>query len=324
MPEMLDRSARIIEGTERLEIRGLLNIGAGDVAEVAENVALVESFSNVVAFATGGGLTVFDVSHGSSHANTLTALRRWSAAPVRTAVYTHGHVDHVTGADVFDAEAERTGAPAIRYIGHESVPSWLRSLQTHEWLQRCHQPAAVPIARAVVPEQIPLPRRGVRHVRARSKPATPCSSCTTAWRDRRPHMGLGSCAPRPCAVGDLFIWAVPERRRPPEGPALPRGTGRWRCRRWPPSMPELLLPAHGPERSRHTARAPGAHRHGRGALESLHARARPDERRRHASTTSCARVRLPDRLAAPPVPATHVRRARVRGPQPVAVVRRLV
>src|SRR4051794_38195481 len=105
MTEMLDRSARIIDGNERLEMRGLVNAHASNVAEVAPGVALVESFSNVVAFDTGDALTVFDVSHELFAPNALTTLRKWSSKRVHTAVYTHGHVDHVTGAGVFDADA---------------------------------------------------------------------------------------------------------------------------------------------------------------------------------------------------------------------------
>ena len=36
-------------------------------------------------------------------------MRGWSEAPVHTAVYTHGHIDHVFGIERFDDEAAKDG-----------------------------------------------------------------------------------------------------------------------------------------------------------------------------------------------------------------------
>src|SRR5689334_11060758 len=119
---MLTRSARIVDGLESLDMRGLVNGGAStEAAAVGDGIALVEAFSNVVALRTEPGLECFDVSHALLADDARLPLRRWDDARVDTVVYTHGHVDHVTGADVFDSEADRTGGGRIRYFAHEAV-----------------------------------------------------------------------------------------------------------------------------------------------------------------------------------------------------------
>ena len=119
--EMLERSARWIDGSEAPAMLGLFSTEPGGLAELTDRVAFIESFSNVVTFATDEGVVVFDVSHHLSAPTVLSELRRWTDAPVHTAVYTHGHVDHVTGAQAFDADAARHGHAPIRYVGHEAV-----------------------------------------------------------------------------------------------------------------------------------------------------------------------------------------------------------
>ena len=82
---MLDRSARWADGVEPLMMKGVFSESAGSAEEVAAGVALVEAFSNVVAFDTADGLVVFDVSHALSAPTVLQHLRGWRPAPVHTA-----------------------------------------------------------------------------------------------------------------------------------------------------------------------------------------------------------------------------------------------
>ena len=65
----------------------------GPLEEVADGVGFVPSFANVSA---------------------LTRLH--------TAVYSHGHIDHVLGVPVFEAEAAENGWEAPRVVAHEALP----------------------------------------------------------------------------------------------------------------------------------------------------------------------------------------------------------
>jgi len=91
------------------------------LSELADGVAMVESFSHVVAVDTGDGLVTFDSSSMRTGSAALVALRTWSNDPVNTLVYTHGHLDHVGGSRAFAAEAAEANRAGPRVLGHERV-----------------------------------------------------------------------------------------------------------------------------------------------------------------------------------------------------------
>ena len=49
-------------------------------------------------------------------------LRRWSSERLNTAVFSHGHIDHVFGVGLFEAEAEENGWRAPYVVAHENLP----------------------------------------------------------------------------------------------------------------------------------------------------------------------------------------------------------
>ncbi|MEQ9321012.1 MAG: alkyl sulfatase dimerization domain-containing protein [Polyangiaceae bacterium] len=92
-----------------------------ELSEIADGVAMVEAFSHVVAFGTDAGLVLFDTSLEPFAPAILRSLRGWSKAPVHTIAYTHGHVDHVGGAQAFIDETKDGGHPEPTVVGHEGV-----------------------------------------------------------------------------------------------------------------------------------------------------------------------------------------------------------
>jgi alkyl sulfatase BDS1-like metallo-beta-lactamase superfamily hydrolase len=119
MADLLALSTRIID-------EGVLDEPANRVtqqlSELAEDLAIVESFSHVVTFATDAGLVCFDTSGALTGKAVVEALRGWSDARFHSLLYTHGHVDHVGGAGAFVADAASHGHPVPRVVGHENVP----------------------------------------------------------------------------------------------------------------------------------------------------------------------------------------------------------
>ncbi len=107
-----------------------------ELNELADGVALIESFSHVVVIDTGDGLVTFDSSGPATGAMVVESLRAWSTDPVHSIVYTHGHVDHVGGSRAFAADANDRGNPLPRVIGHEQViPRFDRYEQTRGYNQ---------------------------------------------------------------------------------------------------------------------------------------------------------------------------------------------
>jgi alkyl sulfatase BDS1-like metallo-beta-lactamase superfamily hydrolase len=92
-----------------------------ELSELADGVALIESFSHVVVVDTGDGLVTFDSSSAYTGQAVVESLRTWRGDPVHTLVYTHGHADHVGGSRAFAADSTKHGRPIPRVLGHERV-----------------------------------------------------------------------------------------------------------------------------------------------------------------------------------------------------------
>ncbi len=73
----------------------------GDPFEVAPDVFMFPAFVNTYALRTPAGLLLVDPGFGHASRPMHDAVRAWSEAPLHTAVYTHGHVDHAFGLRAF-------------------------------------------------------------------------------------------------------------------------------------------------------------------------------------------------------------------------------
>ena len=92
--------------------------------EIAEGVLCLKSIASVNALDTGDGLVMLDTG-GEFDINTVhREIRGWRPdAPVRAAVYSHHHVDHVFGTKRFEEEATEKGWPQPVVYAHEDLPS---------------------------------------------------------------------------------------------------------------------------------------------------------------------------------------------------------
>lgn len=87
--------------------------------QLAPGLGFVAAFANAAAVATPDGLVLIDTS-SMFHAHAVfESVRRFSSAPLHTAVYTHGHVDHVFGLPPFEREAHEQGR-RIHVLAHRA------------------------------------------------------------------------------------------------------------------------------------------------------------------------------------------------------------
>ncbi len=117
---LLERSARYIDGAV-YEGPRTINPVDGTFHEVAEGVGLVCGFSHIWTLDGGESLAVLDTSLPGFASVALEHLRRWRGVPVDTVVYTHGHVDHVSGAQAFLDDAAERGHPSPTVVAHDAV-----------------------------------------------------------------------------------------------------------------------------------------------------------------------------------------------------------
>src|SRR2546423_7256479 len=137
--DVLELAERLWQGEATVEEHNPL-FPAQEMAEVADGIAFVASLANVSAFTTDDGLVLVDTGSpfmaGAIHGQ----LRTWPELPLHTAVYSHGHIDHVFGVPVFAEEAATNGWRAPHVIAHEDLPARFdRYVLTRGWNSAINQ-----------------------------------------------------------------------------------------------------------------------------------------------------------------------------------------
>jgi glyoxylase-like metal-dependent hydrolase (beta-lactamase superfamily II) len=100
-----------------------------ELSELADGLAIVESFSHSVVLDAGDGLVAFDASHARTGSAVVEAIGSWSDTPVTHLVYTHGHADHVGGSPDFAA-----AYGDMTVVGHRNVETrFERYAYTNDW-----------------------------------------------------------------------------------------------------------------------------------------------------------------------------------------------
>jgi alkyl sulfatase BDS1-like metallo-beta-lactamase superfamily hydrolase len=131
MADLIALSTKVVDAGRADES---VNRTTGELSEIADGLAMVESFSHVVAWNSGDGLVCFDTSHVNTGQQVVDSIRNWTSDPFNALVYTHGHVDHVGGSVAFGANAAALGHKAPRVIGHKNVQRRFdRYRYTNDW-----------------------------------------------------------------------------------------------------------------------------------------------------------------------------------------------
>jgi alkyl sulfatase BDS1-like metallo-beta-lactamase superfamily hydrolase len=252
MADLLSLSARIIDSGTADEPT---NRVTQELSEVADGVAVVESFSHAVALRTDEGLVVFDASGAHTGAQVVEALRGWSDAPVHTLVYTHGHVDHVGGSGAFVADAAARGHARPRVVAHAEVGRrFARYRATDGWnlIINARQFGGVRDRSLRIggegpgrflPDDVAAPE--VTYV---DRLALDVGGLDIELRHGRgetdDHTWAWIPALRAVACGDFLIWNFPNAGNPQK---VQRYPDEWAAalRQMAALEPELLLPAHG-------------------------------------------------------------------------------
>lgn len=88
---------------------------------IVEGVHMWPAFANAYIFQTDDGLLMFDTGSRPTSGALFTATRALTDAPLNSAIYSHGHLDHVCGTAGFDDESENNGTTRPTVIAHSAV-----------------------------------------------------------------------------------------------------------------------------------------------------------------------------------------------------------
>jgi alkyl sulfatase BDS1-like metallo-beta-lactamase superfamily hydrolase len=214
--------------------------------ELAPGVLTMISVASVNAIETGDGLAMLDTGGLYDTDHVFEQVRAWRPdAPVRAAIYSHHHVDHIFGTARFEAEAAERGWPGPVVYAHEDLPDHFRRYErTQGWNAAINKRQfAIPVDRFDWPADYRYPdvtykdhltfvQGGLtfelHHARGETDDAT--------WTFV-PELGV-------LHPGDLFIWAVPNAGNPQK---VQRFASDWATalRQMAGCNPEIMLCGHG-------------------------------------------------------------------------------
>ncbi|MGH9090448.1 MAG: alkyl sulfatase dimerization domain-containing protein [Acidimicrobiales bacterium] len=215
----------------------------GGLAEICEGVAFVPSFANVSAFDTGDGLVLVDTGSEPLAPLVHQEIRRWSGGRLHTAVYSHGHIDHVFGVPVWEQESANRGWPAPVVVGHEALPRRFdRYVLTAGYNQVVNR-RQFGLDDLVWPTAYRYPDRTYAH-RLDLVVGDAALQLHHEMGETDDHTVTWHPGRRVLCCGDLFIWASPNAGNPQKVQRYPR---EWAAalRRMVDLEPEHLLPGHG-------------------------------------------------------------------------------
>ena len=216
----------------------------GELAVLTGGVAFLPSFANVIAFETGEGLVLVDTGGFLLGDHVHTQLRAWSEQPLHTAIYTHGHVDHVFGVPPFEAEARERGWTAPHVIAHANVPrrfaryaltaGYNGTINARQFgLPELTFPVEFRAPDELYTDELALEVGGERF------------ECHHAKGETDDHTWIWVPGRKILCCGDLFIWATPNAGNPQKAQRHPREWAQ-ALRQMAQLGAEMMLPGHGP------------------------------------------------------------------------------
>jgi alkyl sulfatase BDS1-like metallo-beta-lactamase superfamily hydrolase len=220
----------------------------GPSETVAAGVFFFPTMGTSTVFDCGDRLLLIDTAPRWVAPRTIEDLRaHYSHAPIEAIIYTHGHVDHTSGAGAYLDEAQAAGLPRPRIVAHEDVAARfqrytlleaqnnfinqvqfalaesMRPFQASNW----HEPDVA--YRDAMTLTVGNERFELRHSRGETDDET------WVWCPAR----------RVLCAGDTFVWSSPNAGNPYK---VQRYAKDWAAalEQMAALRPAVLLPGHGP------------------------------------------------------------------------------
>ncbi len=216
---------------------------SGELAELQPGLAFVDAFANSAAVDTEDGLVVVDTS-GVFHAKQVHAtMRRWSQSRLDTAIFTHGHIDHVFGVDLYEEDARTNGWAPPRVVAHEAIAA-----RFERYVLTAGYNAVINQRQFKVPGlQWPVDYRMPDETYRDTMRISVGGEDFELYHDRGETddaTWVWNPARKALFAGDMFIWASPNCGNPQK---VQRYARDWAVafRKMLALEPDVLLPGHG-------------------------------------------------------------------------------
>lgn len=214
--------------------------------EILDGVLFYKGIASANTIDTGDGLVMLDTGAVNDTRTLYEAVRRWRPeTPLRSAVFSHHHVDHIFGVAPFEQEADEKRWPRPLVYGHAGLAAnFDRYKKTLGWNTAINKRQfALPLDRFRWPEHYRYP-----DVTYDTRATFRAGGLTFEL-----HHGLGETDDATWTwiperkllhPGDMFIWAAPNAGNPQK---VQRYAGGWAAglQEMAALGAEVMLPGHG-------------------------------------------------------------------------------
>ncbi|MDA9595455.1 MBL fold metallo-hydrolase [SAR86 cluster bacterium] len=184
--------------------------------ELKENLLGIKGIAGHYTIDTGDGLVMIDAGSQLDVDTSYEEIRKWRPdTPVKAAIFTHHHVDHIFAVKHFDIENTKKGiAPPVVY-GHELMPDHFdRYVKTKDWNTAINRRQfAIDVEHFAWPDEYRYP-----DITYKKNISFECGDLTFnlyhARGETDDHTWIHIPERKIIAPGDLFIWAVPNGGNP--------------------------------------------------------------------------------------------------------------
>jgi len=213
--------------------------------KVAEDTWFYKGFSNSIFRDTSEGMIIIDTGAFWDSRTRFTAAREKVASRLDTAVFTHGHTDHVFGMNHYIEEAKEKNWQLPKAVAHEAMPDrFRRYCETTGWNSAINGRQFTGGSRkSIWPENYHFPEITYSD---RLELVVGDARCLLRHTKGETDDHTWAFFPdtRVLCTGDLFIWAVPNAGNPQKVQRF--------CKEWAQGLremaalnPEVLCPGHG-------------------------------------------------------------------------------
>ncbi len=215
------------------------------VEPITEGVWFYKGFAGTTAVETQDGLVMIDPASMFDSQVKFDAFRQVTSSRLNTAIFSHGHTDHVFGVELYVAESQQQGWPKPVVIAHQAMPARFRRYRrTDGWNSVINSRQF----RGGV-DQVPWPRQYYEpDITYAEKMDISVGGVPLMIRHSRgetdDHTWVYFPEQKVLCTGDLFIWAVPNTGNPQK---VQRYASDWArgLREMAALGAEYLLPGHG-------------------------------------------------------------------------------
>ena len=214
--------------------------------ELMDNILGIKGIAGHYTIDTGDGLVMIDAGSQLDTDTTYSEIKKWRPnTPVKAAIFTHHHVDHIFSVKHFDEENEKMGIPKPIVYGHELMPDHFnRYVKTNDWNTAINRRQfAIDVEHFKWPTEYRYP-----DIVYKNNISFKCGDLTFNLQHARgetdDHTWIYIPEKKIIAPGDLFIWAVPNGGNPQKVQRY--------ISDWADSLDEMLkldceifLPGHG-------------------------------------------------------------------------------